>query len=89
MRGRLEAVAESEYDDRELELYAEFSEAARDGKNPDIEEYLRRLPGASATLRSDLEGVVKVCAAIRKLKTVYSTEELARFLDPKRGRRRG
>jgi uncharacterized Fe-S cluster-containing protein len=89
MRGRLDTVAESEYGDRELDLYAEFSEAARDGKNPDVEEYLRRLPEAAATLRPDLEGVVKVCAAIRKLEAVYSAEELARGLDSMRGRRRG
>ena len=89
MRGKLDTVAESEYGDKELDLYAEFSEAARDGKNPDIKEYLRRLPEASATLRPDLEGVVKVCAAIRKLEAVYSDEELARLLDPRRGRRRG
>lgn len=88
MRARLEAVEEPMYGDRELDLYAEFSEAVRDGKNPDIEEYLRRVPEAAATLRPDLETVVKVCAAVRKLDVVYPDEELARLLDPGRGPKR-
>lgn len=88
MRGKSEDMAEAEQRDRELDVFAEFSEAERDGKNPDIEEYLGRIPEASATLRSDLEAVVKVGAVIRKLEAVYSTEELARSLDPGRGPKR-
>jgi hypothetical protein len=81
MRGRLEVVAVPESSDRELEVYAEFSEVARDGENPDIEEFLRRVPELAEKLRPDLEAVVKVCAVVRKLEAVYPDEELARSLE--------
>lgn len=83
MRGKRRSVPESEFTDAELDLYGEFSEAVRDGKNPDIEEYLRRLPESADKLRPDLEAVVVVSAEIKKLAAVYSPEELVRMLDPK------
>ncbi len=84
MRSKRRAIPEPEFTDAELDLYGEFSEAARDGKNPDIEEYLRRIPASADKLRPDLEAVVKVCAAIRKLKAAYPNVDLAELLDPGR-----
>ena len=81
MRGKRKSEPESECTDAELNVFTDFSEAARDGKNPDIEEYLRRIPESADKLRPDLEAVVKLSAMIRKLKAVYPAEELARFLD--------
>jgi uncharacterized Fe-S cluster-containing protein len=83
MRGKRRSEPESKLTDAELELYGEFSEAVRDGKNPDIEEFLRRMPESADKLRPDFEAVVAVSAEIRKLAAVYSREELARMLDPK------
>jgi hypothetical protein len=88
MRSIGRAIPEPEFTDAELDLYGEFSEAARDGKKPDIEEYLRRIPESADKLRPDLEAVVMLCAVIRKLKAEYSDEELARLLDPGRRPRR-
>jgi hypothetical protein len=88
MRSNRKAVPEPEFTDAELDVFGEFSEAERDGKNPDIEEYLGRIPESADKLRSILETVVKLCAEIRKLKAVYSDEELARLLDPGRRAKR-
>jgi len=84
MRGKLESTTVPEKNDRELDVFAEFAEAERDGKNPDIEEYLGRVPESAARLRPSLQAVVEVGALIRKLEAVYSAEELARLLDPSR-----
>lgn len=84
MRGKRKVIPEPEFTDAELDVFGEFSEAARDGKNPDIEVYLGRIPESADKLRPDLETVVKLCAAIRKLKAVYTDVELARLLDPGR-----
>ena len=83
MRGKRRSVPEPVLTDAELDLYCEFAEAERDGKNPDIEEYLKRMPESADKLRPDLEAVVAVSAELRKLEAVYSSEELARMLDPK------
>jgi uncharacterized Fe-S cluster-containing protein len=88
MRGKRRAISEDEFTDAELDLYGEFSEAARDGKSPDIEEYLRRMPESADKLRPDLEAVVKVCAEIRRLKDAYPNVDLAELLDPGRRARR-
>ena len=84
MRSKRRAVPEPEFTDAELDVFGEFSEAERDGKNPDIEEYLGRVPESADKLRPDLEAVVKVCAAIRKLKAAYPNADLAELLDPGR-----
>ena len=88
MRSNRKAVPEQEFTDAELDVFGEFSEAERDGKNPDIEECLGRIPESADKLRPILETVVKLCAEIRKLKAVYSDEELARLLDPGRSAKR-
>lgn len=82
MRGKCEAVPEDEVTDAELEVFGEFSEAARDGKNPDIEEFLRRVPESADRLRAILETVVRLCAEVEKLRIEYPGVDLARLLDP-------
>lgn len=84
MRGKRKSEPEQEFTDAELDVFGEFSEAERDGKNPDIEEYLRRVPESADKLRPILETVVKLCAEIRSLKAEYPEVDLARLLDPGR-----
>jgi len=84
MRGKCEAVPEDEVTDAELEVFGEFSEAARDGKNPDIEEFLRRVPEHADRLRPDLETVVKFCSVVRRLKAAFPDEDPGRLLVPGR-----
>jgi len=84
MRSNHEADPTPEFTDAELDVFGEFSEAARDGKNPDIEEYLRRVPESAEELRPILETVVKLCDEIRKLKAEFPDVDLARLLDPGR-----
>jgi hypothetical protein len=49
MKNKKDAVPDLDVTDEELEVFGEFSEAARDGKNPDIEEYLSRVPGSAVS----------------------------------------
>jgi uncharacterized Fe-S cluster-containing protein len=86
LRSRRKIEPESEFSDAELAVFGEFAEAERDGKHPDIEEYLKRIPESADKLRPDLEAVVAVSAEIRKLEAAYPNVDLAELLDP--GRRR-
>jgi hypothetical protein len=88
MRGRRKSKHEPGLTDAELDLYCEFAEAERDGKNPDIEEFLKRMPESADKLRPDLEAVVHVSAEIRKLQAAYPGVDLVRLLDPDRRPRR-
>jgi len=84
LRSRRKIEPESEYTDAELAVWAEFAEAVRDGRNPDIEEFLGRLPESADKLRPDLEAAVEVDAALRKLQAAYPNVSLAELLDPGR-----
>jgi len=68
--------------DEELDVFGDFSEAQRDGKNPDMEEYLRRVPESAGELRPILETVVRLCAEVEQLRADYPGVDLARLLDP-------
>ena len=86
MRSRRKIEPESEFSDAELAVFGEFAEAERDGKHPDIEEYLKRIPESADKMRPSLEAVVAVGVAIKQLKDAYPNVDLAELLDP--GRRR-
>ena len=88
MRSNRKSEPVLEFTDAELDVFGEFSEAARDGKNPDIEEYLGRIPESTDKLRPILETVVKLCAEIRTLKAEFPDVDLARLLDPGRRSKR-
>ena len=89
MKKDRKATSEQDYTDAELDVFGEFSEAVRDGKNPDIEEYLRRVPKSANKLRPTLETVVRLCAEVEKLRAEYPDVDLARLLDPGRRPRGG
>ena len=82
MKHERRATSESDYTDQELDVFGDFFEAARDGKNPDIEEFLRRVPESADRLRPMLETVVRLCAEVEKLRIEYPGVDLARLLDP-------
>ena len=84
MKQQREDNEELECTDEELGVFGDFFEAARDGRNPDIEEYLKRAPGSADRLRPILETVVKLCAEIEKLRAENPGVDLARLLDPRR-----
>jgi uncharacterized Fe-S cluster-containing protein len=86
LRSRRKIEPESEFSDAELAVFGEFAEAERDGKHPDIEEYLKRIPESADKMRPSLEAVVAVGVAIKQLKDAYPNVDLAELLDP--GRRR-
>ena len=88
MRSNRESEPVLEFTDAELDVFGEFSEAARDGKNPDVEVYLGRIPESADKLRPILETTVKLCAEIRKLKAEFPDADLARLFDPSRQTRR-
>ena len=44
-----------EFTDAELDMFGGFSEESRVGRNPDVEEYLKRCPGSEAKMRPILE----------------------------------
>ena len=73
---------ESDYTDDELAVFGDFSDAQRDGKNPNIEEYLRRVPESADRLRPMLETVVRLCVEVERLRTEHPGVDLARLLDP-------
>ena len=82
MKNESRVAPELDCSDEELELFGDFSTAQRDGKNPDMEEYLRRVPGSADKLRPMLETVVRLCAEVEKLRAEYPGVDLARLLDP-------
>jgi hypothetical protein len=71
-----------DFTDEELDVFADFSDALREGKKPDIAEFLKRAPGASARLKSLLEAEARVCAEVERLRADYPGVDLARLLDP-------
>lgn len=83
MRGKHRAEPEEDYTDIELEAFGEFSEAARDG-NPNIEEYLRRVPESAHKLRAILETVMRLSAEVGRFRVEYPDIDLGRLLDPGR-----
>jgi uncharacterized Fe-S cluster-containing protein len=82
MKNEGRVAPEQDYTDEELAVFGDFSEAQRDGKNPDIEEFLRRVPESADRLRAILETVVRLCAEVEKLRIEYPGVDLARLLDP-------
>jgi hypothetical protein len=82
MKNECSVASESSFTDEELDVLGDFSTAQRDGKNPDIEECLRRVPGSAARLRPMLLTVVKLCAEVEQLRTEHPHVDLARLLEP-------
>ena len=82
MKNEGRVALELDYTDAELEVFGDFADAQRDGKTPDIEEYLRRVPESADRLRPILETVVRVCTEIEKLRAEHPGVDLARLLDP-------
>ena len=72
------------FTDAELDVFGEFSEAVRDGKNPSVEEYLQRVPKSAARLRPLLETDARLGVEIAKLRAEFPNVDLARLLDPGR-----
>ena len=89
MKHERRATSESDNTDEELDVFGDFFEAARDGKNPDIEVFLRRGPGSAKKLRPVLETVVRLCAEVEQLRAEYPSVDLARLLDPEKRPRGG
>jgi hypothetical protein len=82
MKHERRVTSELGFTDEELDVFADFSDALRDGKNPDIEEYVKRLPGAGARFRRLLEDEVWARAQMAQLRADYPGVDLARLLDP-------
>ncbi len=82
-------ASEQDYTDEELDVFGDFFEAARDGKDPNVEEYLKRVPGSADKLRPAMESVVRLCAEVEQLRAEYPNVDLARLLDPETRTRGG
>jgi hypothetical protein len=82
-------ASEQDYTDEELDVFGDFFEAARDGKDPNMEEYLKRVPGSADKLRPAMESVVRLCAEVEQLRAEYPNVDLARLLDPETRSRGG
>jgi hypothetical protein len=89
MKNERSVAPETGYTEAELEALGDFSTAQRDGKDPDIEEYLRRVPGSAERLRPMLETVVRLCAEVEQLRTKHPGVDLVRLLDPNRRPKEG
>jgi hypothetical protein len=88
MKNERKFTSKPDFTDEELDVFADFSDALRDGKNPDIEEYVKRLPGAGTRLRRLLEDEVWARAQVARLRADYPGVDLARLLDPDWRRKR-
>ena len=88
MKNERRATSEPDFTDEELVVFAGFFDALRDGKTPDIEEYVKRLPGAGARLRKLLEDEVWARAQMAQLRADNPGVDLARLLDPAWRRKR-
>jgi len=71
-----------DFTEEELAVYGDFSDALRDGKRPDIEEYLERAPEAGARLRRLLETEKRLYAELARVRTEHPGVDLARLLEP-------
>jgi hypothetical protein len=72
-----------EFTDAELDMLADFSDAGLAGKEPDIEEYLRRCPGSEARMRPLLEIDVMLRREITEFRREYPHVDLGKLLDLK------
>ena len=89
MISQCKAASVPRFTEEELAVYGDFADALRDGKNPVIEEYLKRAPEAGARLRRLLETETRLYAELAKLRAEYPGVDLARLLDPDwRGRKK-
>ena len=89
MKNVRRVASEQDYTDEELDVFGDFFEAARDGKDPNMEEYLKRVPGSADKLRPAMESVVRLCAEVEQLRAEYPNVDLARLLDPETRSRGG
>ena len=76
--------SQSEFTDAELEMFADFSEAAQRGEKPDLEEYLKRCPGSEAKMRPILETSLMLDREITEFRRKFPNVDLGRLLDLKR-----
>lgn len=90
MKRKAHAEPENYFTDAELDTFGEFSDAVLAGKNPSIDEYIKRVPGAGPRLRKLLEADLWLHGEVAKLRARYPGVDLARLLDPdsKRHRRK-
>ena len=82
------AVSVPDFTEEELAVYGDFADALRDGKHPDIKQYLKRAPEAGARLRRLLETEARLYAELARVRAEYPGVDLARLLDPDRRSRK-
>ena len=89
MKANHKETSGPDFTDEELTVYGDFADALRDGKAPDIEEYMKRAPASGVRLRKLLEAEKSLCAELAKLRAAHPGVDLARLLEPNwRGRRK-
>jgi len=69
-----------EFTDAELDMFGEFTDAAQAGKNPNMEEYLKRCPGSEAKLRPILETSLMLDREITQFRRKYPNVDLGKLL---------
>jgi hypothetical protein len=72
-----------EFTDAELDMLADFSDAGLAGKEPDMEEYLKRCPGSEAKMRPILETDAMLRKEITEFRRKYPHVDLVKLLDLK------
>ncbi len=79
-----------EFTDAELDVFGEYTDALLAGKNPDMEEYLKRCPGSAAKMRPILETSQLLDREITQFRRKYPHVDLGKLLELKHktGKRR-
>ena len=68
-----------DFTDAEIDLFGDFTEAVQAGKNPNLEEYLKRCPGAEARMRPILETALMLDREIAQFRRKYPHVDLRKL----------
>jgi hypothetical protein len=88
MRHQRRTARDDEYTDEELKVFGEFADAVRDGKNPDVEKYLARVPGTAQRMRQVFEGMLMFAVEVKRLRKEHPDVDVDELLLHPRLRRR-
>lgn len=79
--------ADIDFTDAELDVVGDFTEAVQAGKNPDIEDFLKRCPGSEVKLRPILATALLLSRETARYRQKHPHVNLGRLLELKRGSR--
>ena len=68
-----------DFNDAELDMFGDFTEAVQRCEHPDVEEYLARCPGSAAKMRPILEMALLMDSAVTQYRRKYPHVDLRKL----------